>query len=272
METIAKKEFKIRKVPKEEQIVSRRTMINMLSHSPDPYMSLLYTMDFEPSKALIKKLREKTGKRITFTHVINKIIALIIKENMAFNQVIFHNRIYELEEIHITNAYMIPNNGNTLTTIIIENPHEKSLEQIVDEFDRMKALKSEEYQRKSTDHVNFLSKVYGKTRLYKLMPEKKAFRISYERRIGTNIGITNLGYGGLANFIVIKPTIFFLRALLRIHVSGSTINPIEEDGKIVMKEVIPITVSPDHRILDGYHMHQFGVSLKRIASNPEKYL
>jgi len=44
-----------------------------------------------------------------------------------------------------------------------------------------------------------------------------------------------------------------------------------ENDQPVVKEVIPLTVTYDHRVLHGIHAHHFGLSLERIASDPEKY-
>jgi len=272
MKSSPKRQLKINKLRHKDLVLSRQTMINMFSHSPDPYMTVLYYMEITRLKAYLHELRESTGKRITLTHMMNKIIALIIDENRVFNRVVLDNNIYELEEIHITNTFMLPGVGNTLTTFIVENPHEKSLGQLVDDFDFLKKQKRKEHKENPRDYLNFLSRVYGRTKLYKLISEKRAFKIVYQRGINSNIGISNVGYGGTADFIIVKPVIFFLRTILRVSVHGSIKTPMLDHGKFITKEMIPLTVSADHRIVDGYHLHLFGSSLNRITSEPEKYL
>jgi pyruvate dehydrogenase E2 component (dihydrolipoamide acetyltransferase) len=260
------------KIRNKDLVLSRQTMINMFSSSPDPYMTVLYDLEIDKLKSFIREQRESTGKRITLNHVMNKIIALIINEHKEFNRVVLDNNLYELEEIHITNTFMLPGDENCLTVFIVENPHEKTLSQVVDDFDRLKKQKRDEYASRPKDYLNFLSRLYGRTKLYRLVSEKRAFKIVYQRGINSNIGISNVGYGGSADYIIVKPAIFFLRTILRISVHGSKVTPVERDGKLVGKETIPLTVSADHRILDGYHLHLFGGVLNRIAEDPAKYL
>lgn len=266
------KKLKMHKIRQKDLVLSRQTMINMLSHSPDPYMTVLYNIEIDRLKALIRVQRESTGKRITLNHVMNKVLALIIDKHRVFNRVVLDNNLYELDEIHVTNTFMLPGDGNALTVFIVENPQEKTLGQIVDDFDSLKKQKREEHANHPRDYLNFLSRVYGRTKLYKLVSEKRAFKIVYQRGINSNIGISNVGYGGEADYIIVKPAIFFLRTILRVSVHGSQKTPIVENGKLRSKETIPLTVSADHRIVDGYHLHLFGAELSRITSEPEKYL
>ena len=98
------KKLEMHKIRQKDLVLSRRTMINMFSHSPDPYMTVLYTITIDKLKAFIHEQRESTGKRITLNHVMNKVIALCIDKHRVFNRVILDNNLYELEEIHITNS------------------------------------------------------------------------------------------------------------------------------------------------------------------------
>ena len=266
------KKLKMHKIRRKDLVLSRQTMINMLSHSPDPYITVLYTIQIDNLKAFIHEQRESTGKRITLNHVMNKVIALCIDKHRVFNRIVLDNNLYELEEIHLTNTFMLPGPGNVLTVFIVENPHEKTLSQIVDDFDSLKKQKREEHAQKPQDYLNFLSRIYGRTALYKLISEKRAFKIVYNRGINSNIGVSNVGYGGKADYIIVKPAIFFLRSILRVSVHGSQKTPVMENGKLITKETIPLTVSADHRVLDGYHLHLLGAELHRITSAPEKYL
>jgi pyruvate/2-oxoglutarate dehydrogenase complex dihydrolipoamide acyltransferase (E2) component len=235
-------------------------------------MTVLYTIAIDRLKAFIRAQRESMGKRITLNHVMNKVIALCIDKHRIFNRVVLDNNLYELDEIHITNTFMLPDTGNNLTVFIVENPHEKTLGQLVDDFDSMKKQKRKAHAEHPRDYLNFLSRVYGRTALYKLVSEKRAFKIVYQRGINSNIGLSNVGYGGEADYIIVKPAIFFLRSILRVSVHGSQKKLLQNDGKLISKETIPLTVSADHRVVDGYHLHLLGAELHRITTQPEKYL
>ena len=90
----------------------------------------------------------------------------------------------------------------------------------------------------------------------------------YEGGLGTNIALSNISYGGTAQMIMLKPSTFFIRAYLRIHLSGvlpwlsSEADP----------QIIAVTITVDHRLADGYHVHQFGDCLRTLVAQPDEYL
>ncbi|CAO3589209.1 unnamed protein product [Absidia cylindrospora] len=42
----------------------------------------------------------------------------------------------------------------------------------------------------------------------------------------------------------------------------------DHDGRVVAKEILPISWSADHRIIDGATMARFGKSWKELIENP----
>ena len=89
----------------------------------------------------------------------------------------------------------------------------------------------------------------------------------------SNILFSNHVYSGKPpTFTVLKPAINPMRVSLRIHTGEVCQQPCAADDRLATKEMMHVTATLDHRILIGFHVNRFGESLKRISSEPKKYL
>lgn len=268
----AKKKLKMHRLSSHEVGTFRKSLITMLSASPDPYVSVSHSIEIEPCRRLLNDIRSRTDKKISLIHVLNKLVALAIQKNPVYNQVLLGNAVYQLEEIHITNVIMLSGEEKPLASIVLENPHLKSLDDICNEYAEKSEQQKNEYEQQQHALRTLLLQIYFKLRLYKLVSQKKAFKILYESGRGSNIILSNHWFEGPGRYFVIKPIITPVPVALRLHTFGSTYQPAIENGVLVNKEVTPLMVCIDHRLIHGVYVHQFGLSLERISSNPEKYL
>ncbi len=246
-------------------------MMNMMAHSPDPFASVLYSINIGPVQELLKKIREMSGKNITLGNALNKLLALAVSEHPIFNQVILGGNIYRVEGIHIANAFLMPGGDPALAYVVIDNPHLKSLEQIYDDFLLLAKAKTLEYESQSRG-VRLALRYYFKFRLYRLLSEKISFTVGFQNGLTSNIVLSNHVYSGPATFTVIKPIITPMKISLRIHSGSATQQPVVENGTITIQERIPLHFAIDHRMIHGIHVHRFGKTLEHIAAEPEKYL
>ena len=133
MNTAAKKELRMRRLSPKEIGDFRLDIMSALARSCDPTAGVVYPLDMEPCLALAREASERLGRKITFAHVLNKLVAMAIDENPAFNQVVLGRSVYQLEGIHLSNAFMLPGKEQVLTYIIFDNPHRKTLAEIQQE-------------------------------------------------------------------------------------------------------------------------------------------
>lgn len=250
----------------------RLDLMTILASSPDPFAFIKYDLEAGPCKQLAKELSLKTSRKITLTHVLNKLLGLAIAENPLFNQVILGSSVYQMEQITISNAFLIPSSEHAVTYILLEDPHLKSLEVIQQEFTMLREKKIKNFARSQNPRVAFLKRLFLKMKLFKLIGEKKLFTMALERGFASNIVLLNHVYNKPATFIVIKPIITPVKVSVRIHAHGAVKQTFIENGTVKNKQIIPLHIAIDHRIIHGVHAHWFGESLERIASNPEKYL
>jgi pyruvate/2-oxoglutarate dehydrogenase complex dihydrolipoamide acyltransferase (E2) component len=270
MGTPPKKELKMRRLERREIGSFRKVMMAILSASPDPFGAATYVINAEPCIELAASTSAQLDRKITMAHVLNKLLALAIAENPIFNQLILGSNLYQMEEIHIANAILLPGKEQALTYVVYENPHQKSLKEIQQES-IMKMVQATKTYAKTKDSLGSrLTALYFKTGLNRLVPEKTTFAVGFKNGLISNIILSNHDYGEPAYFNVLKPVT--MNVPLRIHSHGTPLRPLVENGAVTAKRVFSLTVIIDHRIMHGVHGQQFGRSLARIAADPSRYL
>ncbi|MEI6125518.1 MAG: 2-oxo acid dehydrogenase subunit E2 [Pseudomonadota bacterium] len=269
------KELTLKKLSGRETGGFQQFTIRALRDFPDKYVSVMYALPAEPCKKLLKSLREKTGARITFSHALNKMIALAIAESPAHNQVLLDSRRYQLEGIHISNILLLPGEEKAMTNLILDNPHRKSLEQIARELEVLRAEKLKQYELKQqwfSAGAMLLMNFFYLSRLNRLISEKMFFKFTFQRGLFSNITLSNQVYGGRSGTFTVVRSITPVVSGVVIHTSGTEQRMCMENDTVISREILPLTVTYDHRVLHGIHAHHFGLSLERIASHPDKYL
>ena len=247
-------------------------MINLLAPSRDPFSSVEYILDAGPCKQLIKTYAEKTGKRITLTPVINKLLALAISENPEFNRMIFSSRAYQLEEVHIANTVLIPGT-DSITYVILESPQQKPLGKIQQElFSGISDTSASATGQQDSPIVTLLTNLCYRTGAYRIIGQRRTFTLAFEQGLMANHTLSNHVYDTQANFFMrkdIQPAIY---DGIKYHLSWPKKEPVASGDTVTLKEMMHLFVKTDHRLISGVHSHRFGKSLERIAANPENFM
>ncbi len=83
------------------------------------------------------------------------------------------------------------------------------------------------------------------------------------RRVGTTV-VTAVGmFGGGAGFGITQPSVMTLSVL----VGGITHRPRVVDGTFVVREILDLTISVDHNIVDGAPAARFAADLRRLLES-----
>jgi len=273
MQIPAKKELKMRKLTPQENGNCRLDIMSALAGSCDPFTGVVYPLDMEPCLALALEASERFGRKITFAHVLNKLLAVAIDENPVFNQVVLGRSVYQIEGIYISNTFMLPVKDGALSYIILDNPHLKTLAEIQQESLMKMVQKTRDYARPKSTWARAVPRLYFRLRINRLISEKLSFTVAFKNSIVSNIVLSNHDYGGPARFFAIKPVVPIVKAMLRIHSCAMGPHPfVGESGAVVSRETLNLTVIGDHRVINGVDSYRLGQSLHRLSSSPEKYL
>src|SRR5436309_1768294 len=215
----------------------RKTIAKRLAASigPIPHFFLTTEIDMERAaearEALNKQLGEEGGK-ISFNDIIIKAVALALVQHRACNAWFQEDHIRYWNEVHVGMAVAIEDG---LITPVIRNADLKSLREI--------GAESRE--------------LAGRARTRRLKPEEYT---------GATFSVSNLGMFDIDQFTaVINPPEAGIVAI------GSIVpKPVPEGGgdRLVVRRRLRVTMSCDHRVIDGATGAAFLRTLKQMLENP----
>jgi pyruvate dehydrogenase E2 component (dihydrolipoamide acetyltransferase) len=212
----------------------RKTIARRLATSlgPIPHFFLTTEVDMERAAEARDSLNQQLGDtgRISFNDIIIKATALALTKHRACNAWFQDDHIRYWNEVHIGMAVAI---DDGLITPVIKNADLKSLAQIGAEA---KALA-------------------GRARERRLTPEEYT---------GSTFSVSNLGMFEIDQFTgVINPPEAGILAI------GSIVQkPVVVDGAVVPRRRMRVTMSCDHRVIDGATGAAFLKTLKQMLENP----
>lgn len=223
----------------EEETLSpmRKLIATRLQQSKSfiPHFYVTQTIDAEPMVALRDQLKHGDVK-VTFNDIIVRAVALALREhpslNSGFNSV--SNTIIRFKTVDIAIAVSV---AEGLITPILRHADFKNLGQIASEI-----------------------KV--------LAGKAKNGQLAREEYVGGSFTISNLGMFGVSEFkgIINPPQAGIL------CVGGVEEKPVIRQGQVVPGKVITLSLSADHRVVDGADGAKFIKSLQKLLENPSLLL
>ena len=183
-------------------------------------------------KQLIEPIKEKTGKKLTVTDLIS---VAVVKTLMKHKQI---NASLNKEGTEITYH-------NYVNLGMAVGMEEGLLVPVVKNADRMSL----------SEFVVALKDLTERTFSKKLLPDEQA---------GSTFSISNLGMYGVDEFtaIINQPN----AAILSVASTHERIVPV--NGEAVVRPIMKISLTSDHRIIDGLTAARFMTDLKALLENP----
>jgi len=214
----------------------RKTIAKRLATSlgPIPHFFLTSEVDMERAaearEALNKQLGDQAGGKVSFNDIVIKATALALAKHRACNAWFQEDHIRYWNEVHIGMAVAVEDG---LITPVIRNADVKSLAEIGREA------------RELAD----------KARSRRLQPGEYT---------GSTFSVSNLGMFDIDQFTaVINPPEAGIIAV------GSIVQkPVVLDGQVTARRRMRLTMSCDHRVIDGATGAAFLRTLKQMLENP----
>jgi pyruvate dehydrogenase E2 component (dihydrolipoamide acetyltransferase) len=211
------------------QITAQRTTE---AHQTIPHFYLTMEIDMEEAVALRQRLNQlDESLRISVNDLIVKACAVAIEQHPIVNATYQNGQLVHPSGIHIGIAVAVEQG---LLVAVLRHCEGKSLRRIAQESQTL----------------------IQKAREGKLMPDEM---------MGNTFTVSNLGMFGIEQFTaIINPPASAILAV------GATkrVPVVQEDGTIVARQRMKVTLSCDHRVLDGAVGAQFLQTLKRVLENP----
>lgn len=211
----------------------RKTIARRLSESKfnNPHFYETIDIDMKASVAARKSINDQNDDvKISFNDIVVKACAVALTRHQAINSSWLGDIIKEHGDVHVAVAVAI---DEGLMTPVIRHADQKGLAQISAET----------------------RELAGKARDRKLQPEEME---------GSTFTISNLGMFGIEEFTaIINPPNACILAVGAIRDV-----PVVENGEVVPGKRMKVTLSSDHRVVDGAKAAEFLNTVKQLIENP----
>jgi pyruvate dehydrogenase E2 component (dihydrolipoamide acetyltransferase) len=210
----------------------RKTIAKRLGESKfsAPHFYLTMEIDMSASVSARESINAVTGSKISFNDLILKAVAISLRQHPKVNSSWLGDRVRTNHHIHIGVAVSVEDG---LLVPVVRFADSKTLRTINSEV--------KEFVKKAKDK--------------KLQPS------DWE---GNTFTISNLGMYGIDEFTaIINPPDACILA-----VGGIIEKPVVKNGQVVPGQVMKVTLSCDHRVVDGVAGAEFLRTLKGLLENP----
>jgi pyruvate dehydrogenase E2 component (dihydrolipoamide acetyltransferase) len=217
----------------------RKAIAKRLVQSIGPVPTFYLTVDIDMGRVIearrsINTMLEKDGGKISINDIVLKATAAALRQHPNCNAQWHDGFIRRFNAVHIGVAVAI---DDGLITPIVRNAHMKGIVQIGGE----------------------VRELAGRAREKKLMPEEYT---------GATFSVSNLGMFGIHEFTaIINPPEAGILA-----VGGIEETPVVVNGEVTVRPRMRITMSCDHRVIDGAQGSRFLQTLKGMLEEPTAIL
>ena len=217
----------------------RKAIAKRLVTSIGPVPTFYLTVDVDMARVIearksIDAMLEKDGMRVSINDILLKAIAAALRQHPNCNAQWHDGFVRRFNAVHLGVAVAIEDG---LITPVIKNAHAKGIAQISAE----------------------VRELAGRAREKKLMPDEYT---------GSTFTVSNLGMLGIHEFTaIINPPESGILA-----VGGIVETPVVVDGEVTVRPRMRITMSCDHRVIDGAQGARFLQTLQGMLEEPTAIL
>lgn len=231
------------------------------------------TLDATKALAYIEHLRATTGEKITITHLVGKAAGLALAQAPSLNGRIVLDRFVPFDSVDI--AYLVAlEGGENLGKVKVSDVDRKSVAEIARELrehsQKLARGQDEAFKksmaplrwmprwllRRVVAWVGFLGSGLG-WRIPALGVEPFPFGAC----IVTSVGMLGFDEG-------YAPPTPFARVPLYVLVGAVRPGPAVVDGQVVVRDLVTITATIDHRVVDGYQLGVVAKVFREVMEDP----
>ncbi|MDT7603465.1 MAG: hypothetical protein QOF61_1462, partial [Acidobacteriota bacterium] len=208
--------------------IARRLVTSI---GPVPHFFLTTEIEMDRASELRRQLNElDESNKVSLNDIIIKVVAVALTQHPQVNASFQEKSVRYYERADIGVAVAIEDG---LITPVVRGAESKSITAISRE----------------------VRELAERARNRKLKPEEYT---------GATFSVSNLGMFGIDEFTaVINPPEAAILA-----VGAATVKPVVRDGEVVVRQMMRVTMSCDHRVVDGATGAKFLQTFKRILENP----
>ncbi|MFT7622786.1 MAG: pyruvate/2-oxoglutarate dehydrogenase complex dihydrolipoamide acyltransferase (E2) component [Myxococcota bacterium] len=248
------------------------------TYDPSVYGTLRVRMD--RAVAYIEAFRERTGKRLTITHLAAAALTRALLKMPDANCVLRFHKLYRRKEVSLSfQVVMSEGEGQDaqidLSALSLRALDDKSLEQIVDEFNsQLEIVRARKDVAMEKTRGNFkklptwaIHHVLNVMSWISYTLNLDLSKLGVPRDPFGSAMVTNIGSLGMET--AYAPLVPYARCPLILALGAVRDEPVVEDGQVVAGKMMGIHATFDHRIMDGMHASIMCRVMKQCFEDPE---
>lgn len=265
------------KLVRERRVSSwRRIAMAAWQRPNDPTCYGTLCVDAGPALDYLRKIRETTGVKATMTHLVGRAVALAMRDTPDINGRIVGNRLYMRRSVDIF-YQVVADDGKELSGAKLERVDEKDVHEIARELqakaERIRARRDPQFEssKRAVDRLPaFLLK--PTLRFLSYLTNDRGWEIRSLRLPADQFGSAMVTSVGMFGIDVGYAPIFPLAGTpLLVLVGEVQDKPVAQDGQVVIRPLLNLNVSFDHRFIDGFHAALMSKILREWLEKPYEH-
>lgn len=254
----------------------RRVAVHTWRAPRDPSVYAIVDVPVRGALDYIDRVRDTTGVRVTLTHMVTRGVALAIRAFPQMNGIVAKKRIMLRDSVDVF-VQVATEGGRDLSGFKIVRADEKPVVEIAREVEQRVELLRSRRDRQVERTKSLLDRIP----MPLLGPVMRTIAyLIYDRDLDlSRLGIvkdefgsamvSNIGTFGLTT--AMAPLVPFSRTPLVVLVGHAEDRPVVEQGSVVVRPMLTLGVTFDHRFMDGYQGGKMADLMRAYMSDPEQY-
>ena len=270
------------------QFVKRASTWRMLAPLVwgQPNDSTIYgILDVDVSRALafLERKAADTGSKLTLTHLVTRALALTFKQHPDCNAYVRRGRIYQRRDVDL---FVLVASSEATSPTATDMSADLSGIRVACADGLNLAELAQQLRRSAADiRTGTRDTVAPLKRFLRAFPPflgRIGLRIATYLQYELNLNLSRFGlprdtFGGaivssmgmLGIRYGFSPLVPAMRLSCLIGVGRVEERPVAVDGQIVIRSILPLTATLDHRVIDGAQAGRLATTLTRLLSDPE---
>jgi pyruvate dehydrogenase E2 component (dihydrolipoamide acetyltransferase) len=264
--------------PLEKSSSWRRLAPHVWNRPQDPSVYGVLELVVDRSLPYLEALSERTGTKVRLMHLVTKGLGLAIEHNPAANGVISRGRVQVRSSVDIF-VQVATEGGRDLSGAKIRNIDTKSIPEIAAEVaaraERVRQHNDAGVERTKSMVQRLPNALLGRvvrfleTLIYDYQLDLSAFGVDPDQ-FGSAM-VSNIGnFEGFGMSFALAPLVPISRVPIVVLIGEVQRKPVVEDDQIVIRRVVTLGCTFDHRMIDGAQATSMAAVLRQVVEDPEQ--
>lgn len=225
----------------------------------------LVEFDVTRPRALLREHKEQTGESLSFTaFVLHCVGAAVAEDRLVHALCDWRGRLVLFEDVDVNTIVEVEIEGRRFPLAhVVRAANRRSVRDIHEEIRAVQANQDRQRSERNVRLLRAYTRLPGPVR--RLAYRAAALNPHWQKRIGGTVSVTAVGMFGQGGGWGIPIPLYTLNLTL----GGIAWKPAVVDGQIVPREMLSVTLSFDHDVVDGAPAARFAARLRRLVEGAE---